>query len=184
MRVSAANVFLTAMIMLALVACATPAAAPTATASSPAAVSKPGTATVATVPLVASPTRPAASPAVPPAAASPVGPTVKVTTDPKLGNILTDAKGMTLYIYKSDQPNVSSCYGQCAQNWPPLMVAGAPTAPPGFSGTLGTTTRTDGTKQVTYNQMPLYYYAKDTQPGDTTGQGVGGVWYAAQPNSP
>jgi plastocyanin len=70
------------------------------------------------------------------------------------------------------------CYDKCAQAWPPLLTAGAPKTGDGADAALlGTTARTDGTTQVTYNGWPLYYYVKDQKPGDVTGQDVGGVWY-------
>lgn len=104
-------------------------------------------------------------------------PTVKITKNPKLGNILTDSRGMTLYLFKPDKPNLSVCYGKCAEAWPPLTVkSGKPTGE-SLSGNLGTTTRKDGSKQVTYNGTPLYYFVKDKKPGDVNGQGLGGVWF-------
>jgi predicted lipoprotein with Yx(FWY)xxD motif len=108
---------------------------------------------------------------------------VMVTNNATLGNIITDWKGWTLYLYTRDQPNVSNCYDQCATNWPPLLVSGQPTAPAGLAGTLGTTTRRDGTTQLTYNGAPLYYWARDTKAGDTTGQNVGGVWFVMEPGT-
>jgi D-xylose transport system substrate-binding protein len=109
---------------------------------------------------------------------STISPTVMVTQNATLGSILTDSKGMTLYNFKSDTPGQSTCTGQCASIWPPLTVpAGTtPAAGAGISGTLGVIQRPDGTSQVTINDMPLYYYSKDTQPGDTTGEGFKGVW--------
>jgi predicted lipoprotein with Yx(FWY)xxD motif len=107
--------------------------------------------------------------------------TLLVANDAKLGNILTDSKGMTLYTYTKDTPGTSVCYDQCAVNWPPLIVTGTPTAPDGVTGKLGTTTRKDGSMQVTYNDKPLYLFAGDTKTGDTTGQGVGNVWYVVNP---
>jgi predicted lipoprotein with Yx(FWY)xxD motif len=91
---------------------------------------------------------------------------------------------MTLYLFTKDQPNVTNCYDQCAVNWPPLLVeAGAqPAAGAGVPGQLGVIDRTDGTRQVTYNSMPLYYYVKDTQAGDVTGQNVGEVWFVVHPD--
>jgi predicted lipoprotein with Yx(FWY)xxD motif len=115
------------------------------------------------------------------ATAAAADPTVLVSSNPQLGSFLTDAKGMTLYLYMKDTPNTSTCYDQCAVSWPPLYDNGNLTLPAGAGGTLGTTTRTDGKKQVTYNGTPLYYWAKDTKPGDTTGQGVGGVWFVLAP---
>jgi predicted lipoprotein with Yx(FWY)xxD motif len=107
--------------------------------------------------------------------------TLAVANDAKLGTILTDSKGMTLYIFKKDTPGTSNCYDDCAVNWPPLIVTDAPTAPDGVTGKLGTTTRKDGKLQVTYNDEPLYYFIGDTKAGDTTGQDVGDVWYVVNP---
>lgn len=114
------------------------------------------------------------------------GPTVQVAEHPTYGKILVDANGMTLYIFTKDEPGVSNCYDQCAQNWPPLTVAEGetPTAGPGVTGTLGVIKRNDGTYQVTYNDMPLYRFFKDTQPGDANGQGVKGVWFVVHPDAP
>ena len=98
-----------------------------------------------------------------------------------LGNILVDPRGMTLYLYTKDEPSVSNCYDQCATAWPPLLTDSDPTGPDALVGGLGTTQRTDGALQVTYNGAPLYYWAKDQRPGDTTGQNVGGVWFVVNP---
>jgi predicted lipoprotein with Yx(FWY)xxD motif len=85
---------------------------------------------------------------------------------------------MTLYLFTKDSPNTTVCYDKCATAWPPLLTTGDPVAGEGVDAALfGTTTRTDGTIQVTYNGWPLYYYEKDKAPGDVTGQDVGGVWY-------
>lgn len=107
------------------------------------------------------------------------GETVMASDNASMGQILTDANGMTLYIFKADQPNVSNCYGDCATNWPPLLVADGetPTAGAGVPGALGVIDRTDGTRQVTYDGMPLYYFFKDKAPGDTNGEGVKDVWF-------
>jgi len=104
--------------------------------------------------------------------------------DSTLGKILTDGAGRTLYVFTKDTAGASTCYAQCAQNWPPLLTTGSPKASAGSdvdSTLLGTTTRTDGMTQVTYKGMPLYYFAKDTAAGDVKGQGVGDVWYAVAP---
>lgn len=109
--------------------------------------------------------------------------TVQVSEHPELGTILTDGEGMTLYMYTRDEENVSNCYDQCAVNWPPLLVGegSEPVAGEGLTGELGVIDRTDGGRQVTYNAMPLYYWLQDSQPGDATGQGVGGVWFVIGP---
>ncbi|MGH2561101.1 MAG: hypothetical protein ACRDJH_18700 [Thermomicrobiales bacterium] len=109
--------------------------------------------------------------------------TVQTAEDPTLGTFLTDADGMTLYMFTRDFPNESSCYDQCAENWPIFSVEGDLSLPEGVEGTLGTIERTDGTTQVTYNEMPLYYWINDAQPGDTTGQGVGAVWFIVAPGA-
>ncbi len=108
------------------------------------------------------------------------GVTVTATNNPSLGNILTDSHGKTLYRFLRDTPNVSSaCYNRCATTWPPLLITeGNPIAGNGVNGNLlGVLERTDGTRQVLYNGWPLYYYATDTNPGDTKGQGTGKVWF-------
>ena len=109
-------------------------------------------------------------------------PTVQTKHDATLGTILADGKGLTLYRFAKDTtPGQSACYGACATAWPPLTTTAAPTLAAGVPGTLGTITRTDGTKQVTYNGMPLYRYAKDEDAGDAYGQGLGGVWFVVMP---
>ena len=96
-------------------------------------------------------------------------------------HILVDARGMTLYLYSPDKPTKSVCIGKCAAYWPPALVpAGAtvPTAMPGITGTFGIATRQGGARQLTYDGAPLYTWIKDKNPGDITGQGVGGIWWA------
>ena len=113
------------------------------------------------------------------AAAAPTGPAhVALGTNAQLGSFLVDDKGMTLYMFTTDKPNTSNCYGKCASFWPPLLTSGAPVGGSGLDASkFGTTTRTDGTVQVTYNSWPLYYFAKDKQAGDVKGQNVGGTWF-------
>lgn len=94
-----------------------------------------------------------------------------------MGAVLTDAKGMTLYTFDSDKDGMSACYDACAQNWPPLMAATDAKA----EGDYGLSARKDGGMQWTYRGMPLYAWVKDAKPGDTTGDGVKGVWHAAKP---
>src|SRR6185437_5133925 len=104
----------------------------------------------------------------------------------KLGKILVDGKGMTVYLFVADKSTSSTCYTSCAQFWPPVLTSGAPTAGDGAQASLlGTTARTDGTTEVTYAGHPLYYFLKDKNPGDTTGQGVngfGGLWWVLTPS--
>lgn len=114
--------------------------------------------------------------------------TVALAANPTLGQILTANSGRTLYLFTNDTENTSTCNGGCAAVWPPLLVdAGiSPTAGTGLSGVLSTTTRLDGTRQVTYNGLPLYFFAgnaaapADAQPGDTNGQNIGGVWFVVK----
>ena len=107
-------------------------------------------------------------------------PTVQVRFDERLGFFLTGPEGRTLYVFARDVPGTSNCYGNCEQIWPPLVVdPGPPVAPPGLPGQLGTTTRRDGRRQVTYNGWPLYYWVGDTAPGQANGQGVNDVWWVA-----
>jgi predicted lipoprotein with Yx(FWY)xxD motif len=100
----------------------------------------------------------------------------------KLGMVLVDSKGFTLYDFHKDKGGKSACYGACAEAWPPLMTSGAPTPGNGANGAmLGTVKRTDGTMQVTYNGHPLYTFVGDKKPGEGTGNDVkafGGQWYA------
>jgi predicted lipoprotein with Yx(FWY)xxD motif len=112
-----------------------------------------------------------------------LSPTVMVGSNDELGDFLVAANGMTLYLFENDATNRSNCYDQCADAWPPLTVddGQAPVAGPGLSGNLGTTTRDDGSIQVTYSGIPLYFYAADQEPGDVTGQGVGDVWFVVAP---
>ncbi len=107
--------------------------------------------------------------------------TLMVSSKAGLGDFLVDGKGMTLYLFTNDTPGVSNCSGGCLEAWPPLLVEGDPVAGKGVSGRLGVIVRDDGARQVTYNDLPLYYYVADAKPGDTTGQGVGGVWFVVEP---
>ncbi len=103
------------------------------------------------------------------------------------GEFLTDAQGRALYLFTPDENADSSrCNDACATAWPPLVTTGDPStvAPNLDRSKLGTITRPDGTKQVTYNGWPLYYFARDTGPNDIQGQdvqGFGGEWYLISP---
>ncbi len=90
------------------------------------------------------------------------------------GTVLTGPNGMTLYTHAGDSATSSTCTGQCATAWPPLATTGQPAAGTGVTGQLGTLTRADGTTQVTYAGLPLYYWQGDTKAGDVTGNGVNG----------
>ena len=99
----------------------------------------------------------------------------------RLGTILVDSKGITLYDFVKDKGTTSVCYSACAALWPPLLTNGKPVAGPGVRASLlGTTKRKDGKLEVTYGGHPLYYFVTDRKPGQTTGQGVnqfGGPWW-------
>jgi predicted lipoprotein with Yx(FWY)xxD motif len=109
------------------------------------------------------------------------GDTVQVVDAGPLGSILAAGNGMTLYTFDRDGAGVSNCNGACLQAWPPYTVEGDLVAPEGLSGVLNIITRSDGSRQVTHNDRPLYFYAGDTQPGDTMGDGVGGIWHVVAP---
>jgi predicted lipoprotein with Yx(FWY)xxD motif len=104
------------------------------------------------------------------------GTTVAVANS-KLGDILVDGEGRTLYAFTKDQGDQSACSGECATNWPALT--GTATAGTGAQASLlSTATQASGTDQVTYDGKLLYHFAGDAKPGDTNGQGVGTVWFA------
>jgi len=86
------------------------------------------------------------------------------------GPFLTDPSGHTLYTFNKDESGKSTCSGDCATEWPPLAASDGMTLPIGVAGTLGSITRDDGTKQVTFDDKPLYTFDEDKQPGDVTGQ--------------
>ena len=106
---------------------------------------------------------------------------IKLSEKDGVGKFLTDAKGMTLYVFKKDSPGKSACAGPCVEKWP-LYFREKVAVPEGVkAGDFGTITREDGKKQTTYKGSPLYYFAGDKAPGDVKGQGVGNVWYVANP---
>jgi len=99
-----------------------------------------------------------------------------------LGPILVDRSGRTLYLFEADETGMSTCYGDCASVWPPLIASGGtPVAGAGINqALLTTTTRKDGSLEVVYDGHPLYYFVSDKQAGDITGQGLssfGAEWY-------
>jgi predicted lipoprotein with Yx(FWY)xxD motif len=105
-----------------------------------------------------------------------------------LGTVLVAGNGFTLYMFAPDkQSGVSTCYDACASAWPPLLLTGTtvPVYGPGVKpALLGSTKRSDGTFQVTYNGWPLYLWQADSEPGQATGQGInstGGLWYVLNP---
>jgi predicted lipoprotein with Yx(FWY)xxD motif len=104
----------------------------------------------------------------------------------KLGKMLVDSSGRSLYLFEADKGTSSTCFGSCAATWPPLTTSGAPKARGGVKqALLGTTKRKDGSTEVTYHGHPLYYYAGDSAPGATTGQALdqfGAEWYVLAPS--
>jgi predicted lipoprotein with Yx(FWY)xxD motif/mono/diheme cytochrome c family protein len=95
-----------------------------------------------------------------------------------LGNYLVDGEGRTLYSFLNDEANVSTCIGECLENWPALLTDGrAITAPGLVPGFVGSVKREDGTTQVTFRGHPLYYFIGDSEPGDVLGQGRADLWY-------
>jgi len=90
---------------------------------------------------------------------------------------LVGPNGMTLYTFDRDAGGKSMCNGQCAANWPPLLAAGSAAA----AGMWTIVTRDDGARQWAYQGKPVYYWVKDTKPGERTGEGVNNVWHVARP---
>jgi len=103
----------------------------------------------------------------------------------KLGQIIVDARGHTVYLFEKDAKGRSACYGKCTTFWPPLLSTVKPTAGPGVKATLlGLVARKDGTHQVTYAGHPLYGFVNDKAAGQTTGEGIkafGGGWDVLSP---
>ncbi len=127
-----------------------------------------------------------ASGAAPSGAAGSTAGTAVTTMHTSLGTILAAGpKRLTVYLFAADTGSSSTCSEACAQAWPPVTTTGAPKAEgSAVAANLGTTTRSDGTKQVTYRGHPLYYYVSDSQAGETTGQGVnsfGAPWWVLSP---
>ena len=110
-------------------------------------------------------------------------PTV-ATGSSSLGTILVDADGRTLYTWDRDTGPTSTCTGNCAATWPPLVLPAGTTAPVAGTGVSQLTAAPrpdDPTKmQVVWDGKPLYYYAADTAPGDVKGDGVGGTWHVVK----
>lgn len=110
-------------------------------------------------------------------------PVVTIANDPILGDYLVAQNGMTLYKYDKDTPGISNCMETCAANWPPYSPpdAKALIPGPGVTGKLTLFIRTDEKTQLSYNGSPLYFWRGDTNPGDTTGENIGGAWKVAKP---
>ena len=118
----------------------------------------------------------------PPTTASGKAATVGLADEGNLGKILVDSQDRSLYLFQRDAGTKSACAGACAAAWPPLRATGKPVVGTALSASkVGTTARSDGKPQITYNGHPLYLYLGDQKPGDTNGQGLnlyGGGWFA------
>jgi predicted lipoprotein with Yx(FWY)xxD motif len=124
-----------------------------------------------------------------PASAQPAQATTKAKLQVrtvKLGRILVDGKGLTLYLFEKDKGGKSACSGSCAKEWAPLLTSGKAVAGKGISASkIGSTKRKNGSIQVTYAGHPLYHYDDDHKPGQTEGQGsnaFGAEWYVLAPS--
>jgi predicted lipoprotein with Yx(FWY)xxD motif len=115
--------------------------------------------------------------AAPRAATPAAAPSVRLAQT-KLGRILVDGRGRTLYLYMKDRGTKSACSRRCMQVWPPAMVSGAPVAGPGVAAAKLTTTRgADNGRQLVYNGHPLYTLSADVRPGQINGEGFLGTWF-------
>ncbi|MGZ4662025.1 MAG: COG4315 family predicted lipoprotein [Arthrobacter sp.] len=131
----------------------------------------------------ASPSGPTSGGSSAPASPVPAGAPVLKTASSSAGQIVVDARGISVYVFAKDvkDSGTSTCTGTCSSNWPPLTTASDSPAVVGVTGTVGTIPTPDGRKQVTINGLPVYLFAKDKAPGDILGQGVGGVWSLVSP---
>jgi len=115
----------------------------------------------------------------------PTGVATVTASSTKLGMVLVDGSGRTLYLFEKDQPDQSACSGACAAAWPVDNSNGTPKAGSGVKASLlGTIKRSDNTTQVTYNHHPLYYYSGDSAAGQQNGQGLnafGAAWFVVAP---
>ena len=112
------------------------------------------------------------------------GQTALATSESSLGTVVVGGTGKTVYVFDKDTADSgkSACEDACLAKWPPVTTTSDAPKADGVTGTVGMITRTDGSKQVTLNGFPLYYYATDATAGDVQGQGVGGIWWAIGPN--
>jgi len=129
---------------------------------------------------------PAAAPSPSPATPAALGTAIDVGST-RVGTVLVDSNGQTVYLFLADSATTSNCNSAaCVQYWPPVLTNGAPQAGAGVMASfLGTITRADGTTQVTYARHPLYRFLSDKKAGDATGQGVnafGAPWYVVSPS--
>lgn len=116
------------------------------------------------------------------AAGSAAGAAEVATASTDLGDVLVDGDGYTLYVFEPDDRSDPTCVDACLDAWPPLFSEGEPVAGDGVDESLLGTVGVDGADQVTYDGWPLYRFAGDTEAGETTGQGSGGVWFVVGPD--
>jgi predicted lipoprotein with Yx(FWY)xxD motif len=125
------------------------------------------------------------TPAAPSTSNTSAGGSIVGTKKTSLGTFLVDAHGRALYLWDADKGSMSACNGACAQAWPPLTTNGTPKASGSVKASLlGTTKRSDGSREVTYAGHPLYSFAGDTAPGQATGEGSNGFgapWWVVTP---
>ncbi len=121
------------------------------------------------------------TPTAPPSTSGALIHTATATVSGKSETILTNAQGLTLYYRDGDTPTSSGCTGGCADTWPPLIVTGTPTSSTSLPGRL-TAQQSGNGNQVAYNGHLLYTYTVDSAPGQTNGEGAGGIWHVATPN--
>lgn len=140
--------------------------------------------------FVVEPAEPGATPAASPAASPMASPaasadtTVATSETDDLGEFLVDTEGMTLYLFTNDMAGMSMCTDDCLENWPVFTAEEPLSLPEGVPGELTLIERDDGSQQVAYNDMPLYYFAGDEADGDTNGQEAGDVWFVVEPAEP
>jgi predicted lipoprotein with Yx(FWY)xxD motif len=127
---------------------------------------------------------PASAPSGGPSSGTPVASGPIHTASTPLGEVIVDGAGMTAYVFDNDiaGSGSSACSGACATQWPAITTSSATPEVEGVTGTVGTIDAAGGGKQVTIDGHPLYTYAGDAAPGDTTGQGFGGIWWVVDPS--
>ncbi len=162
-----------------LAACSGSGATATPTTAAPSQSAAPSSSEASGAPSASS-----ATPSESAGASAAAGAVTLAVGDSKLGKIVVDGQGRTLYAFTKDSAGTPTCNGGCANSWPGLLATGEVKAGTGIDdGDISTVDRTDGGgKQVKFYQWPLYYFGNDAAPGDTNGQGLNGVWYVVGPD--
>jgi predicted lipoprotein with Yx(FWY)xxD motif len=173
------GIILTVLLATILAACSGGGASSPSAASAPPVTSQ---APASEEPASEEPASEAPASEAPASQAPAAGDALVTVVDSEHGQILADGEGRTLYLFTPDTAGDSTCYDDCATNWPPLLAEGEITVGAGLdAANFSTTERTDGGMQVKIGEWPLYYFANDAAAGDTNGQGVGDVWYVVSP---